>query len=137
MIVAAPIPQLLSPLGGGGSNARVPRAKLLSYVAILPWVRVPHLASHLLGGLTRRIAQDWQQRHGWPLELLESFVESGRFPGLCYRAANWLEVGQTTGRTRQHKQHRAVAPRKSVWVYGLSQRFRVYVGVRGRRGGAP
>jgi len=104
---------------------------------ILPWVRVPHLASHLLGGLTRRIAQDWQQRHGWPLELLESFVESGRFPGLCYRAANWLEVGQTTGRTRQHKQHRAVAPRKSVWVYGLSQRFRVYVGVRGRRGGAP
>ena len=78
---------------------------------ILPWVRVPELASHLLGGLARRICLDWPTQHGWRLELLETFVETGRFRGVCYQAANWQEVGQTTGRTRQEKQHRPQAPR--------------------------
>ena len=91
---------------------------------ILPWVRVPHLASHLLAGLTGRINRDWQAQHGSRLELLETFVESGRFSGGAYRAAHWQPVGQTTGRTRQEKAHRAQAPRKGVWVYGLSPHFR-------------
>ena len=82
-----------------------------------------HLASHLLGGLTRRISRDWKAEHGWPLELLETFVQADRFRGVAYRAANWQEVGQTTGRTRQEKQHRAQAPRKTVWVYALSNGF--------------
>lgn len=103
---------------------------------ILPWVRVPHLASHLLGGLVRRICADWPAQHGWPLELLETFVETGRFKGVAYQAANWQQVGQTTGRTRQEKQHRPQAPRKSVWVYPLRQHFREHLGVPGRRGGA-
>ena len=90
---------------------------------ILPWVQVSHLASHLLGGLTRRISRDWKAEHGWPLELLETFVQADRFRGVAYRAANWQEVGQTTGRTRQEKQHRAQAPRKTVWVYALSNGF--------------
>lgn len=103
---------------------------------ILPWVRVPNLASHLLGGLARRLAADWPTQHGWRLELLETFVESGRFSGRCYRAANWQEVGQTTGRTRQEKQHRAQAPRKAIWVYPMTKRFREQLRSLPARGGA-
>ena len=104
---------------------------------ILPWVRVPHLASHLLGGLVRRLAADWPAQHGWRLELLETFVETGRFKGVAYQAANWQPVGLTTGRTRQEKEHRPQAPHKSVWVYPLSQRFREGLGALGNGGGAP
>ncbi len=102
---------------------------------ILPWVRVPHLASHLLGGLTRRIVRDWQAQHGWRLELLESFVETGRFRGTAYRAANWQPVGLTTGRTRQEKKHRAQAPRKAVWIFPLHPRFRSRLGATLAAGG--
>jgi hypothetical protein len=103
---------------------------------ILPWVRVPDLASHLLSELARRISRDWPAEHGWQLELLETFVETGRFRGLAYRAANWQEVGQTTGRTRQEKQHRPQGPRKSVWVYPLRGRFRETLRACGQAGGA-
>lgn len=103
---------------------------------ILPWVGVPHLASHLLGGLTRRLSPDWQDQHGWQLEALETFVERGRFAGVAYRAANWHEVGQTTGRTRQEKHHRAQGPPKSVWVYALRNGFRENLGTLDSGGGA-
>lgn len=99
---------------------------------ILPWVRVPHLASHMLGQLVRRLGMDWVGEHGWRLELLESFVECGRFAGTAYRAANWQRVGQTTGRTRQEKAHRVVAPVKSVWVYALERQFRQRLGQASR-----
>jgi hypothetical protein len=103
---------------------------------ILPWVRVPQLASHLLGELTRRITADWLGQHGWRLELLETFVEEGRFEGVSYRAANWQCVGPTTGRTRQEKAHRPQAPRKHVWVYPLRADFRSRLGVGNIEGGA-
>jgi len=103
---------------------------------ILPWVRVPHLASHLLGTLTRRISLDWLQQHGWRLELLETFVEMGRFTGGAYRAANWQVVGETTGRTRQEKQHLRQAPSKSVWVFPLHRRFRQHLGASNGKGAA-
>jgi hypothetical protein len=67
---------------------------------ILPWVRVRHLASHLLGQATARLSADWQQKYGHPIYLVESFVEQPRFAGTCYRAAGWVRVGLTTGRTR-------------------------------------
>jgi hypothetical protein len=67
---------------------------------VLPWVRVPLLASHLLGRVAVRLSADWQQKYGHPLYLLETFVEAPRFAGTCYRAAGWLSVGLTTGRTR-------------------------------------
>ena len=89
---------------------------------ILPWVRVDHLASHILGQVARRISDDWQQRYRHPLCVLETFVQVDRFRGTCYRAANWVCVGQTTGRTRQNKRHRdnAVhAPVKDVYLYCL------------------
>lgn len=109
---------------GAARQVGLPRIANHSRFLILPWVRVPHLASHLLGGLTGRVSEDWRKRHGWGLELLETFVEMGRFTGTAYRAANWQQVGHTTGRTRQEKLHQARAPRKSVWVYGLHRRFR-------------
>jgi len=64
---------------------------------ILPWLRVPDLASHVLGQVLRRVQGDWQQRYGYKPWLVETFVEVPRFAGTCYRAANWLEVGQTRG----------------------------------------
>lgn len=87
---------------------------------ILPWVRVKCLASHVLGRVSRRIQADWQQKYGHGLDWLETFVETGRFQGTCYAAANWRLVGQTQGRGRQDAQHqRAVAPKK-VFLYPLS-----------------
>jgi len=91
---------------------------------ILPWVQVPHLASHVLGRVVCRLQGDWQAKYRRPLSLVESFVDTSRFAGTCYRAANWITVGQTTGRTRQEKFHRVNAPAKEVWVYPLSQDFR-------------
>jgi hypothetical protein len=91
---------------------------------ILPWVRVPHLASHILGRVARRIAADWQARYGHAVRLLETFVERDRFRGSCYRAANWICVGQTQGRTRQDRHSQIQAPVKDVWVYPLHASFR-------------
>jgi hypothetical protein len=91
---------------------------------ILPQVRVPHLASHLLAMISRRINRDWQEKYGHPIHLLETFVEQARFAGTCYRAANWIQVGQTTGRTRNHHRGTPMAPIKSVWLYPLHRSFR-------------
>ena len=94
---------------------------------ILPWVRVTHLASHLLGLATRRLSADWQARYGHRVWLVETFVELDRFAGTAYKAAGWLELGQTTGRTRQDRQHTLQGPRKSVWVRALHRAFRQHL----------
>jgi hypothetical protein len=86
---------------------------------ILPQVRVPHLASHLLGAVARRINADWQNKYGHGLGWLETFVERERFAGTCYRAANWLHVGDTRGRSRQDQQHAMRVPIKAVYLYKL------------------
>lgn len=91
---------------------------------ILPWVRVEHLASHLLGQVRRRLASDWRVKYGHPIELLETFVEVERFNGTCYAAANWIRVGETTGRSRNDRHKRLRVPVKSVWLYPLHKRFR-------------
>lgn len=91
---------------------------------ILPWVRVPRLASHLLVLAARRLANDWLKAYGHRVWLLESFVEQGRFTGRAYQAAGWLRLGQTTGRTRQDRQRTFQAPIKSVWVRPLHPQFR-------------
>ena len=82
---------------------------------VLPWVRVPHLASQVLGRVSRRLRRDWQAKYGHPIELLETFVERGRFAGSAYRAAGWLCVGATTGRGRNGA-HGARGPVKAVWL---------------------
>jgi hypothetical protein len=91
---------------------------------ILPWVRVPHLASHLLGQIAKRISADWIQKYGHPLYLLETFVECQRFRGVCYQAANWRQVGQTKGRTRNDRYTSIQAPIKAVYLYPLTPNFR-------------
>ena len=90
---------------------------------ILPWVRVPHLASHLLAVTRRRVSADWQAKYGHPILLLETFVEP-RFAGTCYQADNWIRVGQTTGRTRNHRRGVPTVARKAIWLYPLQRGFR-------------
>jgi hypothetical protein len=92
---------------------------------ILPWVKVPGLASHLLSQVVGRLSQDWQNKYGQPIHLLESFVQRGRFWGTCYRAANWQCVGQTRGRGRQGPNPlEPTEPVKDVYLYPLTRHFR-------------
>ena len=91
---------------------------------ILPWVKVPHLASHLLGRIAQRIAADWQQLYGHRIYLLETFVDPERFRGTCYRAANWTYLGLTTGRGKNGRTSQPNRSRKEHWVYPLTQDFR-------------
>jgi hypothetical protein len=86
---------------------------------VLPHVRVPHLASHLLARCARRIKGDWRSKYGHGLDWLESFVDLGRFAGTCYRAANWHHVGDTQGRGRQDRHRTLRVARKAVYLYPL------------------
>ena len=94
---------------------------------ILPWIRCPNLASKLLALAARRLPEDWQRRYGYRPLLLESFVQTGRFLGTCYRAANWICVGQTQGRGKLDSQHQAKLPSKDVWLYPLRKDLRTYL----------
>lgn len=91
---------------------------------ILPHVRVKYLASHLLARSAQILASEWMQVHGYPIYLLETFVDSSRFKGTCYRAANWVNVGQTTSPVRRGT--RAVSPGnpKAIYCYPLVKDFR-------------
>ena len=92
---------------------------------ILPWVEVPHLASHVLGVMARVVAADWQRVYGHALYLLETFVDPGRYRGTCYRAANWVVLGETTGRGHADRTHRGPTRSiKQVLAYPLTPRFR-------------
>lgn len=91
---------------------------------ILPWVKVPHLASHLLSRVCRRVCPDWTAKYGHPVHLLETFVDRGRFRGTCYRAANWILVGQTKGRSRNDRYQTLEVPVKDIYLYPLTRDFR-------------
>ncbi|MDP2858169.1 MAG: DUF4338 domain-containing protein [Bacillota bacterium] len=91
---------------------------------LLPWVHCQNLASRLLSMATRRLADDWQKRYGYRPVLVETFVESPRFRGTCYKAANWIYLGETQGRGKLDKDHTASLPRKSIWAYPLVKDFR-------------
>lgn len=103
------------------------RAQGLQHIAnnsrflILPWVRLKNLASHILCQVAHRINADWQRRYRHPIYLLETFVQQDRFEGTCYQAANWIHVGQTTGRTRQDRHNRVNAPFKEIYLYPLTR----------------
>lgn len=109
---------------------REQRATRLSWLTnntrflILPFVRVPHLASWIQGRVLRRLSADWQQKYGHPIVLVETFVERDRFAGTAYRAANWQAVGSTTGRSRQDRYMTVRVPVKDVYVYPLRADFR-------------
>jgi hypothetical protein len=92
---------------------------------ILPWVKVPHLASHLLGLMARRISRDWQQIYHHEVVWLETFVDPERgFSGTCYKAANWISLGQTTGRGKNDQTGRSNRSLKEVLGYPLRRDFR-------------
>lgn len=91
---------------------------------VLPWVTVAHLASHILGRIARRIRKDWVERYGHTVVLLETFVDTSRFRGTCYRAANWRYAGQTKGRSRNDRFNDLRVPVKDVYLYPLTPHFR-------------
>jgi hypothetical protein len=91
---------------------------------ILPWVRVPHLGSWILGQVLRRLSTDWEGKYGHGVVLVETFVERDRFRGTVYQAANWQRVGATRGRTRQDRYTSLCVPVKDIYVYPLMRNFR-------------
>ena len=91
---------------------------------ILPWVRVQHLASHLLAQVCRALPGHWTEKYGHPIHLLETFVERDRFRGTCYRAAGWTHVGATAGRSRNDVYATMSVPVKDVFLYPLNADFK-------------
>jgi hypothetical protein len=91
---------------------------------ILPHIRVPHLASHVLGRIGRRIWADWRDYYNRDIVLLETFVEQSRFKGTCYKAANWRHIGQTTGRGRNDRYSTRIVPIKDIYIYPLVRHYK-------------
>jgi hypothetical protein len=112
---------------GWSAAARRRNIRFLAYntrFLILPWVRVEHLASHILGRMAGQISADWQRMYGHPIYFLETFVDPERFRGTCYRAANWVVMGKTTGRGKQSNSYVPNRSIKEVLGYPLTRRFR-------------
>jgi hypothetical protein len=119
---------------GWDQRARRRNIHLIAYntrFLILPWVRVNHLASHILGRMAVRISGDWQSMYGHPIYFLETFVDPERFRGTCYRAANWIVMGATTGRGKQSNSYVPNRSIKQVLGYALTKRFRELLGEAG------
>ena len=87
-------------------------------------MQVPHLASHLLGRMVKMLPAEWERVYGHPVCLAETFVDPERFRGTCYRAANWIFLGRTTGRGKDDHTHRANRALKDVLAYPLAEDFR-------------
>jgi len=116
---------------GWGAEARRRNIRFLAYntrFLILPWVQVKHLASHILGRMATRISSDWQRMYGHPIYFLETFVDPERFRGTCYRAANWVLLGRTTGRGKQSNSYVPNRSIKEVLGYPVTKRFRELLG---------
>ncbi|MBM3287839.1 MAG: DUF4338 domain-containing protein [Candidatus Eisenbacteria bacterium] len=116
---------------GWSPEARRRNIRFLAYntrYLILPWVHVKDLASHLLSRMARRISADWEQLYSHPIHFLETFVDRERFRGTCYRAANWIFLGLTTGRGKADQTNKPNRSLKESWGYPLSPRFREILG---------
>ena len=112
---------------GWSAQARRQNIRLIAYNSrflILPWLEVPHLASHLLGRMAQRLSRDWEAVYAHPVYYLESFVDPTRFQGTCYRAANWQLLGRTTGRGKADHTNQPNRSRKEVLGYPLTRHFR-------------
>ena len=115
---------------GWSAKIRRQNLHLMAYQTrflILPWVRVPHLASHLLGRMAKRLSADWQQLYEHPVYYQETFVDVERFKGTCYKAANWIYLGQTTGRGKNDQTHKPNRSIKAVWGDPLCRDFRAWL----------
>ena len=112
---------------GWSAEARKANVRFVTYQSrflILPWVRVPHLASHLLGRIARQLSGDWQERYAHPIYLTETFVDPERYRGTCYRAANWTYLGMTRGLGKDSWDKRQNRSLKQVYGYPLVKDFR-------------
>ena len=112
---------------GWSAQARRQNIRFVAYNSrflILEWVQVAHMASHILGCMARVLPRDWERLYGHPLYYLETFVDPERFRGTCYRAANWVFLGLTTGRGKDAPSKRANRPLKQVLGYPLNKNFR-------------
>jgi len=112
---------------GWNAEARRRNIRFIAYntrFLILPWLRVPHLASHILGKMTCMLAQDWDRMYGHPVYFAETFIDPGRFRGTCYRAANWLLLGHTTGRGKDDHTNKPNRPIKEILGLPLTPHFR-------------
>ena len=112
---------------GWSPTARRRNIRLVAYntrFLILPWIGVPHLASHILGRVVGRLSQDWEGIYGHPVYFAETFIDPARFRGTCYRAANWRSLGMTTGRGKASTSRRPNRSFKEVLGYALTPRFR-------------
>jgi len=112
---------------GWSAEARRRNIRFLAYntrFLILPWVRVPHLASHLLAKVTGGLSGDWERMYGHPIYFAETFIDPSRFRGTCYRAANWVLLGHTTGRGKNDHTNKPNRPIKEVLGLPLVPRFR-------------
>lgn len=117
---------------GWSAQARRRNLRYLAYntrFLILPWVEVPHLASHLLGRMARELSADWSSLYGHPIYYLETFVDPAHFRGTCYLAANWIALGPTTGRGHNARTKKATQPKKEVLGYPLVKNFRQLLSV--------
>ena len=115
---------------GWSAEARRRNIRFIAYntrFLILPWVRVPHLASHILGKVARALPDDWERMYGHPVYFAETFIDPGRFRGACYRAANWQLLGLTTGRGKNDQTNKPNRPIKEVLGLPLTRRFREYL----------
>ena len=116
---------------GWSKDARRANIQYLAYntrFLILPWVSVKHLASHVLGRMTRMLSEEWQRVYGHELYFAETFVYPAKYRGTCYRAANWVFLGRTTGRGKDDQTKRPNRPLKDVLGYPLTRRFRERLG---------
>ncbi len=112
---------------GWSAEARRRNLHLLAYntrFLILPWVQAPHLASHILGRMAKIVPSDWQRLYAHPVYWLETFIDPARFQGTCYRAANWLHLGSTTGRGHNARTSKCTQPVKELFGLPLHRRFR-------------
>ena len=95
-----------------------------SRLLIFPWIHVPNLASHTLAKVLKRLSLDWIAKYGHEILAVETFVDSSRFRGVCYQAANWQLLGQTTGRGRDGGHHNPILPIKDIYLYPLDKSYR-------------
>jgi len=112
---------------GWSAEARRRNIRFIAYntrFLILPWVQIPHLASHILGRVAHTLSRDWEQMYGHPVYFAETFIDPGRFRGTGYRAANWKLLGLTTGRGKDSTSKRPNRSLKEVLGYALTPRFR-------------
>ena len=119
----------MSVSSAGAKRSEAQRSKNLQLVVnnarflILPWIQSKGLASKILAMAAKRLPNDWLARYGYRPAMLETFVQSPRHKGTCYKAANWVLVGRTVGRGKKNRTNKQTLPTKDIWLYPLRRDY--------------